>query len=106
MRTGRVSQPRTVEVRACTGVVPVDLPVGEALEDLVERDPALEPGQRGTEAEVDAVAEAQVLADLAVDVEAVAVGNRRSSRLADPFSSSMTLPSGTVWPWCSTSCAT
>ena len=45
------------------GVVPVDLPVGEALQHLVERDAALEPGERGAEAEVEAVAEAQVVVD-------------------------------------------
>ena len=55
-------------------VVPVDLPVGEALQHLVERDPSLEPRERGAEAEVEAVAEAQVMVDRAVDVEAVAVG--------------------------------
>ena len=59
------------------GVVPVDLPLGEALEDLVERDPALEAGERGTEAEVEAVPERQVVADLAVDVEA---SRRRGTR--------------------------
>ena len=30
-------------------------------------------------------------------------GKWRSSRLAEPFSRTMTLPSGTVWPWSSTS---
>ena len=48
---------------------------------------------------MDAVAERLVTADLAVDVEAVPIGECRSSRLADPFSSTMTLPSGTVRPW-------
>ena len=73
VRTGSVSQPRTVEVRARSGLVVVDLPVGEALQHLVERDPALQAGQRGTQAEVDAVAEGEVATDVAVDVEAVAV---------------------------------
>ncbi len=61
-------------MRACTALSQSTSHVGEALQHLVERDPALEPGQRGAEAEVDAVAEREVVVDLAVDVEAVAVG--------------------------------
>ena len=45
------------------------------------RDPRAARG--GAEAEVDAVAEREVVVDRAVDVEAVGVGNLRSSRLAD-----------------------
>ena len=45
------------------GLVVVDLPLGEALQHLVERDAALEAGQRRAEAEVDAVAEGLVPAD-------------------------------------------
>ena len=56
------------------GVVPVDLPVREPAQHLVERDAALEPGQVAPEAEVEPVAEAQVVVDLAVDVEAVGIG--------------------------------
>ena len=85
-------------------VLVVDLPVGPALQHLVEGDAALEPRQRGAEAEVQPVPEAQVVADLAVDVEASrrrGTGGRRGS--PSPLRSSMTLPSGTVWPWCSTS---
>lgn len=51
------------------GVVPGDFPVEEAGEDLVQGHLALDAGQCGAEAVVDAVAEAQVAADLAVDVE-------------------------------------
>ena len=65
------------------GVVPIDLPLGEALQHLVEGHPSLEAGERGAEAEVDAVAERQVVVDPAVDVERVASGNLRSSRLPD-----------------------
>ena len=72
--TGSVSQPRTVEVGAKRAPSSVDVPLGEPLQQLVERDAAFEAGERGAEAEVDAVAEGEVLADLAVDVEAVAVG--------------------------------
>ena len=72
--TGRRSQPRTVEVRACTALSQSTSHVGKRLQHLVERDAALEPGQRRAEAEVDAVAEREVVVDLAVDVEAVAVG--------------------------------
>src|SRR5438132_8066971 len=56
------------------GVLPVDGPLGEASEHLVERHPSFEAGEGGAEAEVDAVPEAQVVTDLAVDVEAVTVG--------------------------------
>src|SRR5947209_4746313 len=51
------------------GVVPVDFPFREALEHFIEGHPTLEAGQGGAQAEVEAVAEAQVVADLAVDVE-------------------------------------
>src|SRR5439155_26578753 len=44
------------------------------LEDLVERDAAFESSQSGAETEVDAVAEREALADVAMDVEPVAVG--------------------------------
>ena len=59
--------------RGDLGAVEVDVPLGEALQHLVERDPAFEARERGAEAEVDAVPEREVLADLAVDVEAVGV---------------------------------
>src|SRR4051794_18832092 len=55
------------------GVLPVDVPLGEALQHLVECDPSFESRQRGAEAEVDAVPEGEVMVDLAVDVEGVAV---------------------------------
>ena len=56
------------------GVGQVDLPLGEPLEDLLQRNAALEPGQRRAEAVVRADAEREVLAVFAVDVEDVAVG--------------------------------
>ena len=68
------------------GVVHVDLPLGEPVQHLVERDPAFEPGQRGAQAEVDAVAEGEVLADRrggcrtrspSGNAPVVAVGRRR-----------------------------
>jgi hypothetical protein len=51
----------------------VAVPLGEAVEDLVERHAALDPGERIAQAVVEAVAEGQVRQPLAVDVEAVAV---------------------------------
>ena len=88
------------------GVVPVDLPAREPLEYLLEGDAALEPGERGAEAEVDAVAEGEVLLDVAVDVELVRPSaEARSSRSAEPVSRHMTLPAGTFLPYHSTSCA-
>src|SRR5262249_28045220 len=55
------------------GVRPVDFPLGEALQNFLERHPPFEARQRRAEAEVGAVAEGEVLADLAVNVEAVTV---------------------------------
>src|SRR5262245_63999379 len=60
---------RRCELRA----VPVDRPLGEAVQNFVERRPTLEAGQGGPEAEVRTVAEGEVLADLAVNVEPVTV---------------------------------
>ena len=84
-------------------VVPVDVPRREALQNLVEGHSPLQPRQRGTKAQVDAVAEGQVLVDLAMDVEGSPSGNLRSSRFAAPLNRSSTLPAGTTSPWCSTS---
>ena len=67
------SQPRTVEVGASAHAVVVDVPLGEAVEQLVEGDPALEAGEAGAEAEVEAEAEGEVLDVVAVDVEDVGV---------------------------------
>ena len=52
----------------------VDVPLGEAGEDLLERHAALEPGESGTQAEVQPEAERQVLAVVAADVETVGIG--------------------------------
>src|SRR6202042_2500845 len=58
--------------RQC-GTVEVDLPFGEALQDLLERDPPLQPGQCRAQAVVGTDAEGEVLARFAVNVENVAV---------------------------------
>src|SRR5436309_3908333 len=55
------------------GVVPVDLPLREPLEDLLERDACLESRERRAEAVVRPDAEGQVLPNLAVHVVAVRV---------------------------------
>src|SRR5262245_38977487 len=55
------------------GAAAVDFPFGNALQDLLERDATLETGQCRTEAEVATVAKGEVLVDLPVDVEAIAV---------------------------------
>ena len=68
-KTGIDSQPRTVEVVDQLDVVVVDLPLGEPLQHLVEGHPPFEAGQVGAEAVMQAVAEREVLAVLAVDVE-------------------------------------
>ena len=57
-------------------VVVVDIPVCPPLEHLLERHPGLQPGQRRTQTEMQALAEAQVAAR-AVDVEAVGIGELR-----------------------------
>src|SRR5690606_7614570 len=54
------------------GMLPVDLPGRKPLQHLVQRDAALEPGERRSETEVDAVAEGEVMIDPSLDVEAVA----------------------------------
>src|SRR5207245_7123499 len=56
-----------------TGAVEIDVPLREPAKHLVESDSTLESGERGTEAEMDAVAERQMLSDVAVDVEAVGI---------------------------------
>src|SRR5205814_3345835 len=52
---------------------PVDLPLRESLQHLRERDSALQPSERGAEAEVDAVPEGEVLGDGSMDVEGVRI---------------------------------
>ena len=84
----------------------VDLPLRESVQHLFERDPTFEASQRGTQAVVRAVAERDVLSDVAVDVERFGFSNRRSSRLADASMSSNALPAGTVLPWYSTASGT
>src|SRR5262245_33052700 len=56
------------------GAGEIDVPLREPLQDLLERDAPFQTGERRAEAKVDAVAEGEVLEDLAVDVEAVALG--------------------------------
>ena len=70
---GRVSQPRTVDVGASLAFAVSTSHSGNRGQDLVECDAPFEPGQRRAEAEVDAEAEGEVLVDLAVDVEPIAV---------------------------------
>ena len=55
-------------------VLPVDFPVREALEQLLERDATFEPGESRAQAVVPAVHEREVVTDRAMDVETVAVG--------------------------------
>src|SRR5918996_2145015 len=55
------------------GVVVVDLPAREAFQHLFQRDTAFKSGQRGAHAEVQSVAEGDVVVDFAADVEAVRI---------------------------------
>ena len=73
MRTGSFSQPRTVEVRACTALSWSISQSGNRASTSSSAMRRLEARQVGAQAEVDAVAEAQVPLDLAGDVEAVRV---------------------------------
>jgi hypothetical protein len=66
------------------GVVPVDLPRREPLEDLVECGAAFEAGEMAAQAEVNAIPEREVVIDRAVNVETVRVGKCRSSRFPAP----------------------
>ena len=56
----------------------IDLVAGHEIQQLVQRDHALHPGQRGTETTVHAVTQSDVLrlASVPVDVEGVRVGER------------------------------
>src|SRR5215469_5945280 len=56
------------------GRVGVDVPFGEALQDLLQRYASLQPGERRAEAVMDAPAERHRHAELPVNVEEVAVG--------------------------------
>ena len=56
------------------GVIPIDLPIGEAFEHFLEGDTSLEAGQRRAQAKVYAIAERDVPLDRAMDVEAVPIG--------------------------------
>ena len=68
-------------------VVPIDLPSREPLQDFVQSDATFHPRQRSAQTEVNAVAECEVLTDVAMDVEpigilvfvAVAVGGPREA---------------------------
>jgi len=62
----------------------VDVPLGPPLQRLLERDAAFEARERGTETEVEAVPEAEVVAGLSVDVERVSV--REATVVAVPRS--------------------
>ena len=74
VNTGSVSQPRTVEVGESRALSRSTLPFREPGQDLFEGDAPLHAGERGPHAQVDAVAEGEMPAVLAVDVEGVAVG--------------------------------
>ena len=54
-------------------VVPIDLPLRESLQDFVQGDTTFHPRQRSAQAEVNAVAEREVLTDIAVDVEPIGI---------------------------------
>ena len=56
---GTLAKPCTLLMCTRRAVRLVDLVAGEAARELLEPDPALEPGERGAEAEVQAVAEAE-----------------------------------------------
>jgi hypothetical protein len=59
-------------VRTLRSVV-VHLPVGPAVENLFEGDLTLEPSQSGTHTEVDPIAEAQMVIDLAAHIELIGI---------------------------------
>src|SRR5262245_42611810 len=60
--------------RGCElSAVAVDVPLGKTLQYLLERDATFEASQGGAEAEVGPVAEGEMLLDLPVDVEVIAV---------------------------------
>ena len=89
------------------GVVPSTSHSGKRLSTSSSATRPFEAGQRRAEAEVDAVAEASGGGRSCGGCRS---GRRRGSGgrrgWPTPLSSSMALPSGTVWPWCSTSLVT
>ncbi len=72
--------------------------VREAVEQGAEGDLALEPGQRGAQAVVYAVAEGEVPARVARDVESRRVAITLGSRLAETSEINTSSPSGMVMP--------
>ncbi len=96
--TGRLDQPRTVLV--CTGrPAPVRAEFRRVGEGLLDRDSALETGERGAEAEVDAESERTWWSNCGVTSNRSASSYLRSSRPADPVSRSTFDPAGIVTPW-------
>ena len=67
-------QPLTVDVCNRTARSLLDLPGRVPAQHLLEGDAAFHPGERGAEAEVDAVPERDVVVEAAMDVEPVGVG--------------------------------
>ena len=74
VKTGSAFQPRTVDVCACSALSQSTSHVGEALAAPRRARRGPRGGRGGAQAEVDAVPEREVVVDLAVDVEAVGVG--------------------------------
>ena len=76
---------------------------GKCRRELLEGDAGLEPGQRRAEAEVHALAEAELVGMPRRMSKRSGSGYSRSSRFAAPISSRMRSPAGTVVPYHSTS---
>ena len=80
MNAGSASHPRRVEDDVLRALSVSISHSGKRLQDLLQRDPALDSCERGAQAVVDAVAEAEVLDPGAMDVEAIAVGDDADRR--------------------------
>ncbi len=95
---GRALKPLKVDETKCSrlGREPV---VGEAGEELLPRDAGLETGERGAEAEVDAVAEGRWRGARRRMSKRSGSGNSRSSRLAAAHTSITRLRAGMTPPW-------
>ena len=75
--TGRISSERTPKAGRHWGVSLVQAEIAETAQQRVEGDLPLHPGERRADAEVSAVAEAEVRVGMAPDVEALRIGELR-----------------------------
>ena len=92
---GRGAERLAVDVRVVVGE---QFDVGQAVQQALQGDPGLHPGQMQAHAGVLAGGEGDVRQALAEDVELLRVSQRVSSRLAEPMQTSITASPGMATP--------